>query len=160
MPHMGFEGRTVHFDWHNQRPEAFGYTFKSKQEYRWAQYLTLLVQSDSDNLIFWEYEPKTFELKERYRKRGQYTPDFLCRYRHGTQLNEWHEVKTALRQKDITRFKWFIADYPEERIILVLNSCPQGKTKGSRRQLILLDSARKYVDDVIFAGPILRKLGI
>lgn len=152
MPHMGFEGRTVHFDWHNQRPEAFGYKFKSKQEFRWAKYLDLLTNSN-DPLHFWEYEPRTFEMKERYRKRRIYTPDFLCRYKHS---HEWHEVKTSLRQKDVTRFKWFKADYPDERIVLVLNSCP----KKSVKQLILLDNARKYVDDVIFAGPILRKLGI
>jgi len=161
---MGFEGRTVHFDWHNQRPEAFGYKFKSKQEYRWAQYLTLLVNSMTDDTIGWRYEPKTFTAtKMRHRKINVYTPDFECT--HGPPLDgiydnrryiEWHEVKTSLRQKDVTRFKWFRADYPDERIVLVLNSCP----KKSVKQIILLDNARKYIDDVIFAGPILRKLGI
>lgn len=153
MPHMGFNERRVTFDWHNQRPEAFGYKFKSKQEYRWAQYLELLRISD-DSLEEWYYEPTKFELKKRYGKDRVYTPDFSIYDKD--KFVEWHEIKTSLRQKDITRFKWFKADYPDERIILVLNSCPTKNVK----QIILLDNARKYVDDVIFAGPILRKLGI
>jgi outer membrane lipoprotein-sorting protein len=152
MPHMGYEGRTVHFDWHNQRPEAYGYKFKSKQEYRWATYLSIICRTGN---VEWKYEPKTFEAKKmRWKKLRTYTPDFRVEDDSGSV--EWHEVKTSLRQKDVTRFKWFRADYPEERIILVLNSCPTRSVK----QKILLDNARKYVDDVIFAGPILRKLGI
>lgn len=156
MAKMGqaFEGRTIHYDWHNQRPEAFGYTFKSKQEYRWAQYLNIL--SKSNNIWYWRYELKTFYAKKiRWKKLRQYTPDFFVKD-YITLKHEWHEVKTSLRQKDITRFRWFKTDYPDERLILVLNSCP----KKNIKQIRLLDNAQKYVDDVIFAGPILRKLGI
>lgn len=152
MAKMGYEGRTVHFEWHNKRPEAFGYQFKSNQEYRWAQYLNILIHGS--NVDWWTYEPKVFTFKERHRKRGQYTPDFYVH--HKDYSDEWHEVKTSLRQKDVTRFKYFKDDYPDERIVLVLNSTPT----QSLKQLILLEKARKYVDDVIIAGPILRKLGI
>jgi hypothetical protein len=162
---MGFEKtRTVHFEWRNERPEAFGYKFKSKAELKWAKYLTLLVNSMFDDTIGWRYEPKKFTAKKlRWDKLRYYTPDFECT--HGPPLDgiyndrryiEWHEVKTSLRQKDVTRFRWFRADYPQERIVLVLTSKPTRSVKQKR----LLDNARKYVDGVIFAGPILRKLGL
>jgi hypothetical protein len=154
MAKMGFEtDRQIKYDWHNQRPQGFGYRFKSKQEYRWACYLDIL--NKSKQIYRWRYEPHTFQFKERYRKRGQYTPDFYIE-NYPAATYEWHEVKTSLRQKDIYRFKQFRIDYPEERIILVLNSMP----KKNLKQLRLLDNARKYVDDVIIAGPILRKLGL
>jgi hypothetical protein len=155
---MGFEtNKRVVFDWHNQRPEGFGYKFKSKQEYRWAQYLEVLMRgSDYPKLINWWYEAKVFEAKKmRWKKIRTYTPDFLLLWdKNGNEEDaypEYHEVKTSLRQKDVTRFKWFRADYPDERIVLVLNSCPTRSVK----QKILLGNAKKYVDDVIFAGPIL-----
>lgn len=152
---IGFEkNRTVHFEMRNKHVEAFGYKFKSQQEYKWAQYLNLLKKSGQ--IADWQYEPRKFEMKERYRKRRVYTPDFLVAdvpsYNART---EWHEVKTSLRQKDVSRFKWFRVDYPDERIILIVTNNPR-KTKNK----ILLDNARKYVDDVIFAGPIFNKLGI
>jgi hypothetical protein len=165
MAKMGFEtDRHIEYDWHNQRPQGFGYRFKSKQEYRWACYLELVCRSNfisrHGGWIGWGYELKTFEFKERHRKRGQYTPDFRISVADGDIPEiityEWHEVKTSLRQKDIYRFKQFRIDYPEERIILVLNSMP----KKNLKQLRLLDNARKYIDDVIIAGPILRKLGL
>lgn len=150
---IGFEKtRTVHFDWHNQRPVAYGYQFKSKQELRWANYLQILKTAKV--ITNWKYEPRTFDLKERYRKRGQYTPDFMIITDIGAEI--WHEVKTSLRQKDVTRFKYFRADYPIEYIVLVLNSAPKRSVKQAR----LLENARKYVDEVIIAGPILRKLGL
>jgi hypothetical protein len=160
---MGFETtRTVHFEMRNRHVEAFGYKFKSAQEYKWATYLELLKGSvNSPDLIGWWYEPKQFEAtKIRFRKINVYTPDFLTSWastqREEDGYDEWHEVKTSLRQKDVYRFKWFRTDYPNERIVLVLNSQPRHGSKQKR----LLDNARKYVDDVIFAGPIFRKLGI
>jgi len=160
MAKMGFEGRVVHFDWHNERPRGFGYQFKSKAEYRWACYLDLLKKSGE--LLAWGYETHKFEFRERHRKKGVYTPDFFLKYNYDQNKKdyevktEYHEVKTSLRQKDVYRFKQFRLDYPYERIILVLSSMP----KKSVKQLRLLENARKYVDDVIIAGPILRKLGL
>jgi hypothetical protein len=149
---MGFEKtRTVHFEMRNRHVEAFGYRFKSVQEYKWAQYLKFLERAGV--ISHWDYEPKQFEAtKMRHRKINVYTPDFRIQEKDVI----WHEVKTSLRQKDVYRFKWFTADYPDERIVLVLNSQPRHGSKQKR----LLDNARKYVDDVIFAGPIFRKVGI
>ena len=151
MAKMGFEGRTVHFDWHNKRPEKYGYTFKSDQERKWADYLELLKLSE--NIESWEYEPKQFQFEERLRKKGVYTPDFHVEY---AISDEWHEVKTSLRQKDIYRLKQFRTDFPNEKIVLILNSCP----KRSINQIRLVENARKYVNEIIYAAPIFRKLGI
>jgi hypothetical protein len=144
--------RTIHYEWRNQPVEAFGYKFKSRIEYRWAKYLELLRVSGE--VQTWQYEPETFLFKERHRKKGIYTPDFRVVWRDGTV--ELQETKSSLRQKDVYRFRQFAMDYPSVRIVLVLPSCP----KRSVKQLILLDNAKKYVADVIFCGPIFRKLGI
>ena len=161
---MGFEKtRTVHFDWHNERPEAFGYKFKSKAELNWATYLELLKGSmNNPDLIEWSYEPRKFKSRRLWWNKWRfYTPDFLAVWTDTPSLakqqdtyEEWHEVKTSLRQKDVTRFQWFRADYPEIRIVLVLTSKPTRRIKQKR----LLGNVRKYVDDVVFAGPIIRQI--
>lgn len=154
--HMGFEKkRIVHFEWRNQRPIAtFGgktIQFKSKQEYKWAQYLEMLLNIGA--IDSWEYEPKTFSCGFSYRKQRIYTPDFKI-VEEGEVV--WHEVKTSLRQKDVTRFKFFKAAHPKEIIALILNSEPRRSVKKAE----LLSKAQKYVDRVLYAGPILRKYKI
>lgn len=154
---MGYERKPVHFNYHNQRPEAYGCKFKSKQERKWADYLEILKKLGA--IESWEYEPKTFDCRFSYRKQRIYTPDFkVVEPPEKEDISEivWHEVKTSLRQKDVTRFKFFKAAHPKEIIVLVLNSEP----KRSVKQAILLDKAQKYVDRVIYAGPIFRKYGI
>ena len=47
---MGFNERRVQFDWHNQRPEAFGYKFRSKQEIR-EKYQDYLEQKTTKALL-------------------------------------------------------------------------------------------------------------
>lgn len=159
---LGFEkNRTVRFEWHNKchlyrQPDGTGIKLKSTQELKWAKYLDLLLKSR--DILGWSYEPRTFEFKERYRKRGQYTPDFfVTKWSNGEKswVYMWIEVKTGLRQKDVSRFRQLKTDYPDEPITLVMTSEP----KKNVNQLRLLDNARKYVNDVIFAGPIFRKLG-
>jgi hypothetical protein len=159
---MGFEkNRTVTFEWHNKchlyrQPDGMGIKLKSTQELKWAKYLDLLLKSHE--ILGWQYEPRTFEFNERYCKRGQYTPDFfVTKWNSGGKswVYMWFEIKTSLRQKEIYRFKQFRADYPDEPITLVMTSEPKKRIK----QIELLGNARKYVNDVIFAGPIFRKLG-
>ena len=151
---------TIHFEWRNQPQDVWiggkHCKFRSKQEYKYAKYLELLKMSGE--IVDWDYEPVKFDFKERHRKRGQYTPDFRVQVKVGKNKYryEFHEVKTSLRQKDNYRFKQMFWDCPAIYMVLVLNSCP----KKNRRQLELIDQARKYVEDVIFVGPILRTLGI
>jgi len=156
---MGFEkNRAVQFEWRNKfhlyrQPDGTGVRLRSNEEYKWARYLDILLKSGY--ITNWEYEPKTFEFEERYRKRGQYTPDF--RVTNADSSTEWYEIKASFTdwQHVVYKFKQFKADYPNERITLVVPSCPVRSTK----RIIKLDKAKKYVDDVIYSRPIFRKLG-
>ena len=151
--------RTVHFEWRNQPQEGFGYRFKSKAEYRWACYLEKLKMWNQ--IDFWKYEPKTFEFGERWRKRRQYTPDFLvgdiAENDAGEIVNVYHEVKTSLRQTDVTRFRCLAADYPEEKIVLVIFGPEHTKNAKQNR---LRANARKYVERIVFAKPLCKKMGV
>lgn len=150
---MGFEkNRRFTVDWHNERPVIFGIQFRSKEEGKWARYLELLKKSG--HIASWEYEPKAFDMKERYRKKVRYTPDFRVTYLNHTV--EYHEVKAgfACWQPVVKKFKQLRADYPDERIILVVPYQPK-----SGKNLDKLEKAKKYVDDVTISGPIFRKLG-
>lgn len=153
------QDRTIHFDWRNQPQHVIlggkECRFKSKQEYKWAQYLELLKQNGV--VTDWEYEPRRFEFKERWRHRHVYTPDFRVEELVGKELIQvvWHEVKVALRQRDILRFKLMSLDYPDEIMVLILNA---GSNK--LRQIILKENAMKYINRIVYAQPIFRKLGI
>ncbi len=142
----------IYYEWRNQRPEAFGYKFKSKCEYRWACYLESLLKLGA--IQSWEYEPKKFEFGERWRVRKQYTPDFFVK-EDGDGI--YHEVKTSLRQTDVTRFRCLAADYPDVRIVLVIFG-PEHTNKSNQNRL--RSNARKYVHRVVFANPLCKKFGI
>jgi len=151
---MGFETtRTLHIEFGNKPCEGYGYRFKSKEELRWANYLELLKMSKE--IESWEYEPQTFEFKERYRARKQYTPDFRT-VEHGQV--KWYEVKcgSTLTQKAVSKLKYMQADFPDEWITLVYPSRPKKENKISR----LLDNAAKYANEIIYSGRIFRKLGL
>jgi len=153
--------RTVHFEWRNEPQEGFGYKFKSKAEYRWAQYLQKLLEMGA--IQKWEYEPRQFDFKERYRKKRVYTPDFFVEDLDpidGEIIPVYHEVKTGMRQVDVRRFKYMNADYPKVKMVLVLTSKPSGRTAASRKQIILIGQAEKYVERTVYAGPLYRKFGI
>ena len=148
--------RIVHYELGNkpQKVEIGGtiYRFKSKVEYRWAKYLEKLRELGA--ITYWEYEPTTFEFGERWRKRRIYTPDFLVQ-EDGQEI--YHEVKTSLRQKDITRFRCLAADFPDEKIVLVIFGPEKTRNVNQNR---LRSNARKYVERIIFANPPCKKFGI
>lgn len=145
-------GGKVVFEWRNKPQEAFGYKFKSKVEYRWACYLESLLKLGA--IQSWKYEPKTFEFGERWRVRKQYTPDFLVE-KDGIEV--YHEVKTSMRQTDVTRFRCLHIDYPEVKIVLVVFG-PEHTRKVNQNRL--RSNARKYVHRIIFANPLLKQFGI
>ena len=148
----------IHYEWRNQPQEAFGYKFKSKCEYRWACYLESLLKLGA--IQSWEYEPKKFEFSERWRVRKQYTPDFLvveCFEGNTNPEFIYHEVKTSMRQTDVTRFRCLRADFPEVKIVLVIFG-PEHTNKSNQNRL--RSNARKYVERIVFANPLLRKFGI
>ena len=142
----------IHYEWRNQPQEAFGYRFKSKVECRWAQYLEKLKELGA--IDSWLYEHFTFEFGERWRVRKQYTPDFLI-VENGIEV--YHEVKTSMRQTDVTRFRCLRADFPEVRIVLVIFG-PEHTRKANQNRL--RSNARKYVERIVFARPLCKKMGI
>ena len=144
--------RIVHFEWKNQPQQAFGYKFKSKVEYRWAQYLQKLLYLDA--IEIWLYEPTVFEFGERWRVRKQYTSDFLVK-EDGQEC--YHEVKTSLRQKDVTRFRCLHIDYPDVKIVLVIFGPENTRNANQNR---LRSNARRYVERIVFAKPLCNKFGI
>ena len=144
--------RTIHYEWHNQPQEGFGYRFKSKVEYRWAQYLQRLLELGA--IEKWLYEPTKFEFGERWRVRKQYTPDFLIR-EDGQEI--YHEVKTSLQQKDVTRFRCLHIDFPDVKIVLVMFGPEHTRSAKQNR---LRSNARKYVERIVFANPLCKKMGI
>ena len=145
------------YEWRNEPQHVIlagrEFHFKSKIEYKWAMYLQRLLELGA--IDFWGYETKTFQFAERYRMKRQYTPDFEVRETHGDLKRTcFHEVKTALRQTDIMRFKRMAADYPKVTMVLVLPCCRTG------RQSILRCNALKYVQRVVYCNPLFNKLGI
>jgi len=144
--------RRIEYEWHNQPQSAFGVTFRSKEERKWATWLEMLRRCGE--IRQWQYEPRQFVFRERYRKRGVYTPDF--RIVKPDASVEWHEVKTALRQKDVYKFRQMSLDYPGERLVLVI-SRPPGR---SVKRALLEQRARKYLADVIYSAAIFRRVGI
>lgn len=144
----------IHYEYHNQPQEAFGYKFKSKVEYRWAKYLETLLAIGA--ILSWKYEPKTFTFGERWRVRKQYTPDFEI-FEPDIIGPVYHEVKTSMRQTDVTRFRCLRADYPEVKIVLVIFG-PEHTRKANQNRL--RSNARKYTERIVFANPLLKKFGI
>lgn len=153
------ENRRIEYEWRNQPQDVMiggrRCKFKSKQEMKWALYLELLKELGA--VIDWQYEPKRFEFKERWRTRHVYTPDFRVEELVDGKIIQvvWHEIKTSLRQRDVLRFKLMAMDYPDEIMVLVLNS-------GSKkiRQIELKANAMRYIERIVYAAPIFRKFGI
>lgn len=144
--------RTIHWEMRNESQEGFGYKFKSKCEYRWAKYLEQLLTLGA--IDSWLYEPTKFEFGERWRVRKQYTPDFLVTE---DGLEVYHEVKTALRQTDVTRFRCLAMDYPAVKIVLVIFG---PENTRSAKKMRLRANANKYVERTIYANPLLKKWNI
>ena len=142
--------------WHNKPQHVWingrEFKFKSKVEYRWGLYLQLL--KDLGAITAWDYEPKKFIFSERWRKRRTYVPDFFIK-EDGEEF--YQEVKTSMRQTDVTRFRCLRADFPEVKIVLVIFG-PEHTRKANQNRL--RSNARKYVERIVFANQLLRKFGI
>ncbi|KKM72342.1 hypothetical protein LCGC14_1421450 [marine sediment metagenome] len=150
------QDRTIHYQWRNKPEEIViggqKNKFKSQVEKRWALYLESLLKLGA--IQSWEYEPKKFEFGERWRVRKQYTPDFFIR-EDGEEF--YQEIKTSMRQVDVLRFRCLRADYPDVRIVLVIFG-PEHTRKANQNRL--RSNARKYVERIVFANPLLKQFGI
>ena len=135
------------------------YKLKSKRESKFAVMLEKLVEVGV--VIQWWYEPHQFKCGRRYRKDRLYTPDFLVAvapfidiFDTGTK-SVWVEVKANLDQDGVSRFHWLYKQYPHvaDRMLLIVDRNPAGKrSKTAIRQRCLQDSARKYINRVLYAN--------
>jgi len=152
---MGFEtNRRICYDWHNKPETKYGFRFKSQIERKWADYLQIL--KDLGAIISWEYEPKRFSCGHKFGKDRYYTPDFkIVEGEHGIEYEYFEEIKTTLRQKDISRFKWLKQSFPELIIVLVLPYCA-----NNSKQALLRQQAHKYVQRIVYANPLFKQYGI
>lgn len=125
------------------------YFFRSKLEYRWAQYLELLKRAGE--VLYWDYEAVKFEFEKIRSGTVFYTPDFRVKYADETVI--WQELKGHLTSKDVTKFKRMAKYYPEETLILVMQRIPKKFNHN-------LETAKKYVERIIDAEKELRKVGL
>lgn len=89
--------------------------FRSSWEANYARYLQLL--KDSNQIVSWEYESKTFWFESIKRGVRSYKPDFKINELNGNYF--WVEVKGFFDSKSLTKIKRFRKYYPEEKLILI-----------------------------------------
>ncbi len=128
--------------------DGIEYHFKSKFEYRYAQYLEIL--REQGHYTGWDYEPDVFTFEDEVRGAKIYTPDFRIVTDKGNI--EYHETKGKLSGGDVTKFKRMAKYYPKVDITLVF-------MKSDKRQANRSRTALKYVRDVKYIGSSLKKLG-
>lgn len=122
--------------------------FKSKFEYRYAQYIEILREQGL--YLSWDYESTTLLFENEVRGAKIYTPDFRIVTDKGNI--EYHECKGLLSGSDVTKFKRTAKYYPKVDITLVFMA--SDKKRANR-----LRAAMKYVRDVKYIGSTLKKLG-
>ena len=133
--------------------------FRSGLEYRWAQYLELL--KGLGEIVKWSYESRRFEFKKIRSGTVFYTPDFLVLYGAPYEPDHcWHELKGHLAQRDVTKFRRMAKYYPGEKLILVMERIPKTRTRKNTELFRRLENAEKYVERVMSAEEILRKVGL
>lgn len=89
--------------------------FRSSWEANYARYLELL--KNSNQIVGWEYECKTFWFDKIKRGVRSYKPDFKINELNGNYF--WVEVKGFFDSKSLTKIKRFRKYYPEEKLVLV-----------------------------------------
>ncbi len=120
--------------------------FRSKYEYRWAQYLELLKQQGQ--IKSWSYEPETFHFIGEKTAPVQYTPDFKVIENDGNPV--YHEMKGYHDGCTNKKLQRLVKHYSGTVIELYL----QGKGKANRKA-----TAEKYCRRVADGEEILRQLG-
>jgi len=75
--------------------------FKSKLEYRYAQYLDFL--KTAGEIQDWNYEGRTFRFSNRTKAPYEYTPDFVVKTKNGKL--EYHETKGMVARYDLEKFR-------------------------------------------------------
>ena len=133
MAKLGFNEQPPRFKYGNQPVKAIidgaEVTFKSKLEYRYAQYLDWL--KDEGDVIEWDYEGKlgrclkpVFIFKNVKTNPVQYIPDFWVKFKDKHHI-EWHECKGMLQQYDLSKFKRMFEQYPDQYIKVIFAQKPK-----------------------------------
>ena len=89
--------------------------FKSRWEFRYAQYLEFMKKHNK--IVDWQYEPKTFYFEGIKRGTTNYKPDFLVTFPSGN--SEWFEVKGFMDSKSKTKIKRMAKYHPSEKLNIV-----------------------------------------
>lgn len=117
--------------------------FRSKLEYNWALYLTLLMEQGE--IFDWLYEPDKFYFREETQGPWQYIPDFKV----FTSENEFYyqECKGYHDGQTNSKLRRFKKYNPDIEIELVLQNIPKRKkSKGANRRRVALKYARRIIN--------------
>lgn len=109
-----------------------------------------------DNLPFKKGQ-STKRMKGRRHGVTCYKPDFKI-IRTG-DATIWHEVKGVMMPTDLTKLRCLSTYYPNEKLEVIINGMPTGRTTLGRRTLIRYNKCRQYGYKVIDAKPIIKSLG-
>ncbi len=122
--------------------------FRSKLEYRWAQYLEILTLAGHKN--DWFFEERTFDFKNQ--KIERYLPDFTVVDTEGNL--EVHECKGFLQKYDLDRLKGLFEEYPEVKVTIIFSKKPKISTQK-------MNKLKRYCHRIITNGnTIFRQAGI
>ncbi len=123
MAKMGFNEPPFRAKYGNQPVEVMvngqRIVFRSKLEYRWAQYLDFL--KDIGEIKDWFYEFHTFYFSGERVK--EYTPDFLVR--NNDNSFEYYETKGMLQNYDLDKYKRLFDERPYVKLTVVFWSKPK-----------------------------------
>jgi hypothetical protein len=121
---MGFDELPVKFKYGNQPVtvmiDGVKVKFKSRLEYRWAQYLEFL--KEAGQIKDWYYEHHTFFFDNAY-KLTQWTPDFLVR--NNDNEFEYYETKGMLSGFDIKKCRALFEQRPKVKLTMVFWTPPK-----------------------------------
>ena len=122
--------------------------FRSKLEYRYAQYLQMLKESGHSGA--WSYEAITYPFENQ--KIECYLPDFTV-INPGHEL-EVHECKGFLQKRDLDRLKGMFEEYPDVKITIIFAAKPKISVQKTNK-------LKRYCDRIITNGnTIFKQAGI
>ena len=128
MAKMGFDEKPFQAKYGNQPVDANidgrVVHFKSRLEYRYAQYLDFLKTIGEIQDFFYEFHTFKFDGGGNPK---EYTPDFLVRLNDNTF--EYHETKGMLQKYDLDKFKRMFEEREKVKIVLVFWTKPKLSTQ-------------------------------
>lgn len=131
--------------------------FRSILEARWSYYLDILVKGKQ--ILSYDHEPRWFVFGDlRFGKNCRYLPDFVVTELDGSTT--LHETKGYLDGNSVTKLRRMAEYYPDQKLWLIFDKLPNGKSGKSILKQIKIDKLRSRVDRVVDARPIFKQLGL